>query len=106
MSSSAQGSVCGGRGSGAEEAGVCVPGWRLGGGRIRHQVAPTAAPAPQSVGLGASDLSGGCREGWGVCAGMEGLEAWYQEDQAPGSPKSFARASAQCMWVKGHWGSA
>eukprot|EP00961_Rhodomonas_salina_P195047 2633419-Rhodomonas_salina.1 len=31
---------------GAEEAGACVPGWRRGGERNWHQVAPTAAHAP------------------------------------------------------------
>eukprot|EP00961_Rhodomonas_salina_P259755 3510241-Rhodomonas_salina.1 len=74
MSSSAQGSVCGGRGSRAEEAGACVLGWRLGGGRIRHQVAPTAAPAPPRVGgkgvwghqtsQGGAEKAGASVQGW------------------------------------------
>eukprot|EP00961_Rhodomonas_salina_P152326 2050249-Rhodomonas_salina.1 len=43
--------------------------------------------------------AGGCLGGWGVSAGVE---AWWREEQAPGSSNSCSRASARAC--EAQWG--
>eukprot|EP00961_Rhodomonas_salina_P184040 2484894-Rhodomonas_salina.1 len=106
MSSSAQGSACGGRGSGAEEAGACVLGWRLGGRRIRHQVAPTAAPAPPRVGLRASDLSWGAKKAGACVPGWRGRRLGTRRIRHQVAPKAVPAPQHFACGVKGHRESA